>query len=180
MSKRSVIPNKIITFLRGHPTATREDISQALDVSYQVVQKHLYNLTQEGVVRPGFIVDHSGVQGKYKYWVMIQTVYNSDSERIYEKGGEKEDDFGKNYQLRLCKNISNELREDIWAEHISLRSMDIVFSAPWDILVGLDSNNQVAIGFFITQYLRTHHAVSDTSTAWSPPDFGSETFEGEK
>ena len=161
MPRISNIPNKIISLLQKNPTATREEIRKALGVSYQAIQKHLQELERKQLVSEGFIVLESKSEKKYKFWIMIETVYSTELDI--------NDSYGRDYQKRLCDEIFEELiKNDKWSNCITFNQIDIVFAADWDIILSVISDNAETVGSFITQYLRTHSAVSRTSTSWSP------------
>ena len=163
MPRKSNIPNKIISFLKKNSSANRNEISDGIGVSYQAVQKHLRNLEKEGLVLPGFIVRHSQLKKEYKFWIMIETNCKTEFDI--------EDEYGKDYQRRLCNQIVDELlKNGNWSDDIVFNQIDIVFSSNWDIILSVLSENAETVGNFITQYLRTHQAISKTSTFWSPID----------
>ena len=169
MPVKSSYPDKIISYLQQNPTASRKDIQEYLNCSYAAVQKHLKKLEDDQKVKPGFIVNQEEIdRNNFTYWIMIHTNYTYELEKEFEEGNHK-DDFGKDYQARLRNEIKNELLKDNWSKDISLRSINIVFSAPWDIILSVNSKSAEVVGHFITQYLRTHHAIDDTNTAWSSP-----------
>jgi DNA-binding Lrp family transcriptional regulator len=166
MSKTSNIPNKIITYLQSNPAASREEIGKALGVSYQAVQKNLQKLAEDKLVQPGFIISQRDINKKYKFWIMVETSYRERTEKEFEQA--QEDPYGKDYQRRLCSEIIDTLLKDEWSQGLVLRSIDIIFSSQWDIVLTVYSENPQEVGNFITQYLRTHRSVTGTSTAWSP------------
>lgn len=166
MAKKSDISNRIITYIYDNQTTTIEEISKDLGVSYQAVQKHLKNLSDKKIVQRGFIVNYSEINNKfYKYWISIETIYKSEREEFFENN----DEYGKDYQERLCHEIIQKLMEPDWSHDLILISIDVVLSAQWDIILSLYAKDSRSVLKFITQYLRTHRSVTGTSTAWSPP-----------
>ena len=171
MPKKSTYPQRIISFLQQYPEATRIDIQNHLGCSYAAVQKNLKNLEAQDLLKPGFIINQKKIdENNFTYWIMIHTKYLPNEEKEYEKGGAKQDKHDKDYQTRLKNAIEDELLEERWSKAISLRGIFIVFSAKWDIILSINSKDAKNVTNFVTQYLRTHHAVDDTSTSWSPPD----------
>ena len=160
MPKKTKLPERIVGYLKCCPTATRQEVSEALGVSYQAVQKHLRKLESAGLVRSGFLVDEAWEAGKHELWVFIETRF-APSPRV----GEKAED--RDYQAELCREIISKLTEDDdYAEEISFGSVRILLGGNWDLLLQVFAHDKNAVGRFVTRYLRSQPTVERTSTAW--------------
>lgn len=161
MPKKTNLPSRIVAHLKRHPTATRQELSETLGVSYQAVQKHLHKLEEERWVLPGFVVSDRWEAGKQEFWIFIETRYDP---RLGGTDGSDERD----YQSALCRAIAEKLTLDSeWAEEISFGSLQILLGGKWDVVLRVFSRDQHAVGRFVTRYLRSQPAIEHTSTAWA-------------
>lgn len=161
MPKKTNLPSRIVAHLKQHPTASRQELSETLGVSYQAVQKHLHKLEEERWVLPGFIVSDRWEAGKHELWIFIETRFDRDPDHP-ERSGERD------YQGDLCRAIVETLTGDSqWAEEISFGSIQILLGGSWDIVLRVFSRDQNAVGRFVTRYLRSQPAIVRTSTAWA-------------
>lgn len=157
MPKKTQLPRQIVNYLKRHPTAQRREISEALGVSYQAVQKHLLRLEQEGRVLPGFMVSETWEEGKNEFWIFIETRYDRES-----SGADAD------YQADLCRRIVDTLTtHETFAEEVSYGSIRILLGGPWDIMLQVYAENPNAVGRFVTRYLRVRPGIVRTSTAWA-------------
>ena len=157
MPKKTQLPRQIVNFLKQHPTAQRREISDALGVSYQAVQKHLLKLEQDGRVQPGFLITEAWEKGKSEFWIFIETRYDRETTR-------KDAD----YQADLCRSIVETLTtHETFAEEVSYGSIRILLGGPWDIMLQVYAEDPNAVGRFVTRYLRVRPGIVRTSTAWA-------------
>ena len=160
MPKKTDLPQRIVAYLKQHPSASRKEISRQLGVSYQAAQKHLRRLEEDGLVRPGFLVSESWDAGKHEFWIFIATRYDR-----------RTDSADGDYQDKLCRAIAAELGpEGKHAQTLSFGSIQILLGGDWDIVLRVRSADADAVGRFVTRYLRSKPNVVRTSTAWSLGD----------
>ena len=160
MPRKTNLPARIVAHLKRCPTASRKELSAALGVSYQAVQKHLRKLEEAGLVQPGFLVDQDWDAGKHELWVFIET-------RFPPRSGEDRESGGRDYQGELCREIVAKLTEnDEYADDISFGSVRILLGGNWDLLLQLYAHDKNAVGRFVTRFLRSQPSVERTSTAW--------------
>ncbi len=155
MPKKTDLPEKIVAYLKRHPTASRAEIAQRLGVSYQAAQKHLRRLEDEGLVRPGFLVSDAWDAGRHEFWIFIATRYDAAT------------DEGGDYQRALCREIADELTAGAYGKEISFGFVQILLGGDWDVMLRVYSRDPDAVGRFVTRYLRAKASVERTSTAWT-------------
>jgi len=172
MSKIEDEKNQIVNNLIQNPAQNRVQISKSLKIPETTVQRRIRELISEDRISPGFIVNEHGESKKFQFWIMIDTQYLQPDSAEAEASKEDGDEDSENYQIDLCQTIAKELAKEKWSSDITILSINIVFSAPWDILLSINSTNPQIVGKFIVQYLRTLPSVLSTSTAWSPPKIG--------
>lgn len=167
---------RILNYLKQNPTATRSQIAKDLPgIGITTAQRRVNELIDEDRLLEGFMVKDQSEKYNFQFMIMISTKYDHDQDRLNKnESGESilpdgEPDTDVNYQDELCKKIQEELTKQKWAADISFSSIKIVFSAPWDILLSVNSARPGVVGDFIVRYLRGLKTVSLTSTAWSPP-----------
>jgi DNA-binding Lrp family transcriptional regulator len=160
MPKKSDIPEKILSILLENPSTTREEVAQKLGVTYPAVQKHWRNLQDEGYIVPSFHVKNYGPK-IFRFWIFIETKYSPVP-------GDAKDDLGKDYQSRLCKEISDSFHhENALSKGIAFGGTHVLLGGDHDIVVILYSDDADKVGEYVTQFLRSHPSVTSTSTAWS-------------
>ena len=161
MPRRTNLPKRIITFISQNPSATREDISQNLDVSYQSVQKQLKKMEEDGTVLTGFLITSKWAKAYKKFWIFVETCYPKNITEDQERPN-------LYYQENLCKTMANKLKNDNeYSAHISLGEIQILLGGNWDILLSLYAEEAESIGRFVTRFLRTRPEIIKTSTSWS-------------
>lgn len=159
MPKKTNLPQRIVVYLRRHPTANRRQISEALGVGYQAVQKHLRRLEDDGLVLPGFLVSDRWDADRHEFWIFIATRYDR------ELAGEE---IGADYQGALCRQVAAKLTDDEeYAEEISFGSIRILLGGEWDLVLRVFARDPDAVGRFVTRYLRAQRGIVRTSTAWT-------------
>lgn len=173
--KQETEKRQILNYLKQNPTATRSQIAKNLtDIRVATVQRRVNELIDSNRLFEGFTVKDQSEKYNFRFWIMISTrcdhipLVKTQSVEGEPEGGEPDVDV--NYQADLCQEIQEELTKQRWATDISFGSINIVFSAPWDILLSVNSAKPGVVGDFIVRYLRRLQAISVTSTAWSPPE----------
>ncbi|MCG8527523.1 MAG: winged helix-turn-helix transcriptional regulator [Opitutales bacterium] len=160
MPKKSDIPEKILSILLENPSTTREEVAKKLGVTYPAVQKHWRILQDEGFIVPSFHVKNYGPK-IFRFWIFMETQFPREQEVV-------DDDLGKDYQARLCREISESFHNgNPLAEGIAFGGTHILLGGDHDIVVILYSDDADKVGEYVTQFLRSHPAVTTTSTSWS-------------
>ena len=160
MPKKTRLPQRIVHYLRRHPTASRAEIAGALDVSYQAVQKHLRRMEEEGTVLPAFLVTERWDVERHEFWIFVETRYDPHVDPRLAGAAD--------YQGELCRAIVSELAADPqWVDVLSFADIRILLGGNWDIVLRLYSSDPDAVGRFVTRYLRSLPAVVRTATSWA-------------
>ena len=186
MPKKTQLPQRIVSFLRRHPTANRQHVADALGVSYQAVQKHLRKMEASGQVKPGFFVTDAWESGRHEFWIFIETRHVGDpglgDTRLRSPGSGDSGSAGDgrggevsvgaeglgDYQADLCAQIAERLTHEVeWTEALSFLGIEVLLGGDWDIVLRVASDQPDAVGHFVTRYLRSRPAVVRTRTCWT-------------
>ena len=173
MPRRSNIPDKIISILQEDPTITRKQLSQQLKVSYPAIQKHLNKLEKDKVVIPAFRVEDAKIK-KSIFWIFIlsknpqDVFFEKTEEGRYRLIGNRADADSSDYQRAICKEIAASFQENnSIVEGLTFGGVHIVLGGQYDIILRIFSDDQDAVGNYVTRFLRTRPDIVQTSTAWS-------------
>lgn len=160
MPRTSNVPNQIISLINADPSITRRQIEDRLNVGYSAVQKQIKRLIDAGVIETGFRVRESRLTHRLKFWIFIETRYNS-------KAAAPSDGLAPDYQRQLCQDITTELLRPEYADHLLFGSVQVLLGADCDVVLVLYADDARHVLRFVTRFLRTRPSVLSTATGWT-------------